>query len=236
MYPPAVGTNETRKVWWRRHLELIATIVISASAILTAWSSFQAAQWNTEASQNNLAMGGARTESTRFELLAGQERAIDVVVFSTWLEAFYTDLTEGRVEIAPGAYEPVPGTLSGFVHERMRPDFRPAFDAWFRAYSQDPATAPSTPFEMEEYRLPNAERADELLEQVQVHGELAQRASDYSKDYLLVALGFALAIFFGGISSKLEKELTRRITVTMGIAIFTACLFLLFVQPRVLPF
>lgn len=220
--------------WWSTHLEFVATVVLSASAILTGWSAFQASQWNTEVSQANNRVSAARVESTRYEILAGQDRAVDISVFTSFLDAFNADMRQGLVELVPGVpFEPTEGTLSGFIYNRVRAEFRPAFEAWVQAFSTDRDSAPPNPFVMDEYHLANADRAAELLDSVQVHSETAQSASANSSNYLLTTLVFAMVIFFGGISSKLERTMSKKLAVSIAALLFVAGAVIVIAQPRI---
>ena len=135
-------------------VELIATIIMALAAIFTAWAAFQSAKWSGEQATSFSKAGAARTESTRFDTRAGQLAGIDVALFTSWLDALNTDANTGAIEFGPGVlYEPTEGTLSGFLFERMRDEFRPAMDAWLVLFAEDRTTAPATPFAMPEYVL-----------------------------------------------------------------------------------
>jgi len=56
-------------------LELVATIVLGAATIATAWSGYQAALWNGVQATDYVQACGNRVESTRASALAGQRAA-----------------------------------------------------------------------------------------------------------------------------------------------------------------
>lgn len=218
-------------------IELIATIVMSAAAILTAWAAFQSAKWSgiqaIEFSQAN----AARIESTRLDTRAGQLAAIDVDVFLSWLSAVNDDLSEGIEVIGPdGSYVQVEGTLSDFFYERMRDEFKPALESWLDARPLSNGDAPRTPFVMEAYQLDDALAADVKLEEAGDHTDLALQANQNSDNHVLTVVAFALSIFFGGISSKLEAQRNRWIAIALAAVIFIGAFIAIGLLPKVAPF
>lgn len=179
----------------------------------------------------------ARVESTRADTLAGQQQGVDVAVFTSWLDAYNSDLRSGLIESAVGTgYTPTPGTLSGFLYERVRPEFRPAFVAWIDAYASDPRTAPPSPFFMEEYVLASADLADDLLTKAEEHVASALQANQNSDNYVLTAVGFALVIFFAGLSTKLVARKNQLIALSIAGVLALGGLTVLILQPKISPF
>lgn len=217
-------------------IELLATIVMAAAAILTAWAAFQSAKWSgiqaIEFSQAN----AARVESTRFDARAGQLGSVDVDIFLSWLEAVSTELAQEQEVIGPGGYVPIDGTLSAFFFERMREEFKPALEAWLETRPLTNPDAPPTPFVTEEYQLADAQTADELLEESAGHTEAALEANQNSDNHVLMAVALALAIFFGGISSKLAVQRNRWIAISLATVIFLGAAYTLAILPKVNPF
>lgn len=217
-------------------IELIATIVMAAAAILTAWAAFQSAKWSgvqaVEFSQAN----AARIESTRLDTRAGLMTSVDVDVFLAWLEAVKAELDQGLEVMTDEGYVPLEGTLSAFFFERMRDEFRPALEVWLESDPLVDPDAPDTPFATDEYVLADAVAADVKLDEAGEHTALALEANQNSDDHVLVAVALALAIFFGGVSSKLAARRNRWITITLAAVIFLGAAFTLAILPKVLPF
>lgn len=218
-------------------IELIATIVMSAAAILTAWAAFQSAKWSGVQAVEFSSANAARIESTRLDTRAGQLAAIDVDVFLSWLEAVNTDLDQGRDVIGTdGSYVPTAGSLSTFFYERMRAEFKPALESWLDQRPLANTDAPATPFVTDEYQLADARAADAKLEEARGHTDQALQANQNSDNHVLTAVALALAIFFGGISSKLEVRRNRWIAISLATAIFLGAAAALVVLPKVAPF
>lgn len=218
-------------------VELVSTIIMSLAAIFTAWAAFQSAKWSGEQATNFSRAGAARTESTRFDTSAGQLVAIDVNVFTAFASAISSDRVEGLIDFGPGvAYEPTEGTLSGFWFERVREEFRPAFEAWLVVFTEDRENAPPTPFAMEEYVVADAIEADRLQQEADDFAAAAGDANQNSDDYVLTAVAFALVLFFGGVSSKLSNQRNRWLALIVGLVLFAGATWTLFSLPKILPF
>ena len=78
-------------------IELIATIVMALAAIATAWCAFQATKWSGIMSIEFSSANGQRVESTRADSLANTQRAVDVDVFTAWLDAVATEIRDGTI-------------------------------------------------------------------------------------------------------------------------------------------
>lgn len=214
--------REERQDTWRRRLEITATAVLALAAVLTAWSAFQSAKWSGLQAIAFADAGAARTESARAANLAGQQAQVDIGVFLRWLSAADEDIRNGLIERPDNAadYEPTVGTLSGFIFERMREEFRPALDAWLDTDPFGNPDAPDTPFDMPEYQLATAMEADRLLEDAQSRRADALDNNQQSDDYVLMAVIFASVLFFVGLSSKLQNPRTGLAMLIIGAALF----------------
>jgi hypothetical protein len=218
-------------------IELIATIVMALAAILTAWCAFQATKWSGIMAIEFSAANGTRLESTRADTLAGQQRAVDVNVFTQWLDAVAAEIEEGVIApVSEAGYEPQPDTLSAFYFARMRPEFKVALDAWLATEPLTNPDAEPTPFTMAEYRQEAAELADERLEEADEHRQAALDANQNGDNYVLTTVGFALVIFFAGVSSKLSEKRNREIALGVAVFLFVFGLVALGLLPVVPPF
>lgn len=218
-------------------IELIATIIMALAAIATAWCAFQATKWSGIQAIEFSNANAARIESTRADNTAGQQTAVDIGLFTEWLNAISDELRAGEIELEAGEpYEPTPETLSAFYYERMRDEFKPALEAWLATEPLANSDAPASPFAMEEYQLASAQQADELLEQAAVDRQDALDANQNGDNYVLTTVGFALVIFFGGVSSKLAERRNRWIALSVALLLFAGGLVAVFLLPVVAPF
>jgi len=218
-------------------VELVATVIMALAAIFTAWAAFESAKWSGEQATAFSRAGATRTESTRFDTRAGQQAGVDVAIFTSWLDALNTDVVNGSITLNPGVvYQPVDGTLSGFLFERVRDEFKPAFEAWLVLYAADRTTAPSSPFEMEEYVLANAVEASRLQDVADQFAADAAQANQNSDDYVLTVVAFALVLFFSGVSSKLASERNSNLATGLAMIFFLGATIVLFSLPKIWPF
>ena len=233
----AKDQEQTKLFGTSDRVELVATVVMAMAAIFTAWAAFQSAKWSGEQATSFSKAGAARTESTRFDTKAGQEIGIDVAIFTSWLDALNSDVSNGVIDFGPGVlYVPTEGTLSGFLFERVRAEFRPAFDEWLVLFAADRTTAPPTPFAMDEYVVANAVEAERLQQVADDFAAAAGEANQTSDDYVLTVVAFALVLFFGGVSSKLANDRNSLLAVIIATAMFIGATLILFTLPRILPF
>lgn len=218
-------------------VELVATIIMALAAIFTAWAAFQSAKWSGEQATSFSRAGATRTESTRFDTRAGQQTGVDVAIFISWLDAINTDAREGLIEIGTGeVYQPTDGTLSGFLFERVREEFRPAFDAWLVLFAEDSEAAPATPFAMDEYVLANTLEAQRLEVEADQFATEAGVANETSDQYVLTVVAFALVLFFGGVSSKLNSRRNGNLALGVATVLFVGATLVIFSLPKILPF
>jgi hypothetical protein len=232
------GTEEKRLLLGASdRIELVATIVMALAAILTAWCAFQATKWSGIMSIEFSSANATRVESTRADSLANTQRSVDVDVFIAWVDAVVTEVREGTIPpVRESGYTPQDGTLSAFYYERMRDEFRPALDAWLATDPLNDDAAPPTPFAMPEYRLAALQDAEELITESEGHREAALDANQNGDNYVLTTVGFALVIFFAGVSSKLAEQRNRWITLGVAVVLFALGIVALILLPVVTPF
>jgi predicted cobalt transporter CbtA len=118
----------------------------------------------------------------------------------------------------------------------MRPEFKVALDAWLATEPLTNPDAEPTPFTMAEYRQEAAELADERLEEADEHRQAALDANQNGDNYVLTTVGFALVIFFAGVSSKLSEKRNREIALGVAVFLFVFGLVALGLLPVVPPF
>ena len=170
----------------QQRLELWATILLSVATLLTAWSAFQANKWGGVMSIRFSEANAARTESAGAAARASSQRNLDVVVFTSYVEAVAAER----------------GEQQRFIEDRFRDEFRPAFDAWVETRPRTNPSAPPTPFAMPEYRLAEEQRSAELSALADRRGQQARDANQQGDDYVLLTVVFASVLFFSGIATK----------------------------------
>jgi hypothetical protein len=187
-----------------RRLELAATLLLAMAAVATAWAAYQSARWHGQQARSQSASIAARVESTRAANVANRQTQIDVALFTQWVDAYARDETK----------------LAAFYRMRFRPEFRPAFLGWVATKPRTNPSAPLSPFAMPQYKLAATAQADSLEAQAAAAservGHFIQRADNYSLTVVL----FAAALFFAGISTRLNSPRSRIAVVGLGYALF----------------
>ena len=197
-------TDEPRQDRLSRHFELLATVLLAAAAVATAWSAYQSARWHGEQARAQSASIAARVESTRVANVANRQAQIDVALFTQWVDAYARDETE----------------LARFYRRRFRPEFKPAFNAWVATHPRRNPDAPLSPFAMPQYKLAANAKADQLEAKA---GALSVRVGHYiqrADNYSLAVVLFAAALFFAGISTRLHSRTPRAIILGLGYTLF----------------
>jgi hypothetical protein len=182
-------------------LELVATIVLGAATIATAWSGYQAALWNGVQATDYVQASGSRVESTRASTLAGQQQLYDSQVFSQWLNAHFADNEQ----------------LAGIYERRFRDEFRVAFQAWLATDPFTNANAPPGPLFMPQYVQAKAQEADQLEAKATATLEAGQAANATSDRYVQFTVIFASALFLAATSDRFRWRSTRVAVLAMAI-------------------
>ena len=188
----------------RDRIELVAALLLALAAVATAWSSYQATRWNGEQAKTASSVNKTRIEAARAADLASSQTQVDIATFVQWVDAYAQD--DAR--------------LASFYRTRFREEFRPAFEAWVATRPLRNESAPPTPFAMEQYRLAAAAEADRLDAEAEVLAARVRRDIQRSSNYVLGVVLCAVALFFAGMSTKLDSAGLRKLMLGLGWAVF----------------
>jgi hypothetical protein len=194
---------------WERRQRLIdstTTVILSFAAVATAWATFQATQWTSAESDATSASSVARSKALQATSHATRTEQLDTTIWLQWLAAFRVGDT----------------AQAKFLRERFRPDLLRAHNVWVSKAVVAPdgkvISAPAgTPFTEPQYVVPDAVRADALSANAEHQLAVSEHASSMRSDYVVVALLFALVLFFAGIASKFREPKLQ--TALIGLAL-----------------
>ena len=110
--------------------------------------------------------------------------------------------------------------LADFYFKRFRKEFRPAVDAWVKTMPLKDSQAPLTPFVMPEYKVAARAEAERLNAAAEVQAAEARRNIQRASNYVLGVVLFASALFFAGMSTKLDSPRLRVVMLCLGSALF----------------
>ncbi|MGH8827486.1 MAG: hypothetical protein ACRDVZ_07785 [Jiangellaceae bacterium] len=195
---PEVSSSEKR-------LEIFATALLALAALATAWSGYQASLWDGIQSSNYTQASAARTNAAQQHTEANQYRLADLSVFENFIDASFTGETE----------------LADFYRTRFSDALEPAYDAWIALDPQSNPDAPTSPFVMPEYQLPQEQDAAELIARAEAKFAAGEDANTYSDVFTASTLFLASALFFAAISERFDYRRAR-----IGLLVF-ACVALI---------
>jgi hypothetical protein len=189
-------------------LEVLATVLLAAATVATAWSGYQASRWNGEQAKAASKTNAVRIEAARAQGLAEAQTEVDVATFTQWVNAYVRGETE----------------LADFYFKRFRKEFKPAVNAWIRTRPLRNPNAPLTPFMLPQYRLAAAVEVDRLDAEAERSSATVRGYIQRSTNYVLCVVLFAAALFFAGISTRFEAPRLRAVVLAIGSIIFLGTL------------
>jgi hypothetical protein len=198
-----------------RFVDIAGVALISAAAVLTALSGYQSGRWSGAQSRFYNVASASRIESAEAADREVAITAIDVNVFLNYIDAIETGDTR-RAE---------------FINRRLRPEMRPAMDAWLATKPFTNPKAPSSPFVMPQYTLRTRAMAQQDEAQAANSFKAAVEANRHADDFLLLTVIFAAVSFLAGMSTKMVYP-RHAIVIALGLV----ALFYGLVRLAALPF
>jgi hypothetical protein len=192
---------QSRWVKWEPIIDSVLVALLAIASLAAAWSAYQANLWGGEQSANYAQASARRIESTRQSTLAQTLTIIDVTTFTNYVDAY----AQGNTKLAD------------FYVARFRPDFRPAFDAWIATDPLNNPDAPSSPFVMTEYALPQVQQANALESDSESLFQQGQHDNDIGDEYVLNTVFLAIVLFFAGIAPRVTWPPARFTLIAMAL-------------------
>jgi hypothetical protein len=169
----------------REWLSILEAVLLSVVAIIAAYSVYASAQWNTHSSVTLAEASAARTKANRADLEALTIRNFDASTFNAWFTAYIARNRRG-MELAA---------------RRFTPQFRVAFDAWWKTHPATNPNAPQGPTYMPQYHPPGLAHSN-ALDATADRFFTAGAASGANADkYVRVTVFLASVLFLVGIST-----------------------------------
>ena len=184
-----------------RFLSIIEAIVLSVVALLAAYSGFAAAKWSTESSVSLAKAAALRTKASRADLEALQTRTLDSVSFNAWFTAFVAGNKHAEQ----------------LARNRLRPGYRPAFDAWLATDPAHNPNAPPGPAYMPQYVIPQETLAAKLDAQADEEFTKGSDAGGTADKYVRDTVFLATVLFLIGISGHVKLRQARYGLVGVGL-------------------
>jgi hypothetical protein len=176
-----------------RWLSIVEALLLSFVAVLAAYSGYAAAKWGTESSLTLAKASAERTKANRADTEAIVTRTLDSASFNAWFTAFTAD-NEDAQQLA---------------QKRMRPGYRPAFDAWLATDPEHNPDAPAGPAYMPQYVVPQDAAAKAHDAEADVAFAEGSKAGQTADRYIRATVFLATVLFLVGISGHFRIRQAR---------------------------
>jgi hypothetical protein len=183
-----------------RWLSIVEALLLSLVAVLAAYSGYAAAKWGTESSVNLAKASAERTKASRADLEGLVTRTLDSASFNAWFTAF----TAGNAK------------AEGLAIKRMRPGYRPAFNAWLATDPAHNPNAPPGPAYMPQYVIPQEAIAQASDAQADAAFAKGTEAGSTSDKYIRDTVFLATVLFLVGISGHFRIRQARLGLIGLG--------------------
>jgi hypothetical protein len=183
-----------------RLLSVAEALLLSLVAVLAAYSGYAAAKWSTHSSILLAKASAVRTKASRADLEGLQIRTLDSVSFNAWFAAF----TAGNLN------------AQRLAEKRLRPGYRPAFQAWLATDPAHNPKAPPGPSYMPQYVIPQETAARRYAAQADVAFATGSEAGATGDKYVRDTVFLATVLFLVGISGHFPLRQARYGLVAVG--------------------
>lgn len=204
---------ELAEVDWR---ELIAVVLLSVTAILTAWTGFQSSKWGGAMSISFSQASSARIQAARYDSDANRVQTIQVSLFTQWLQAYQDKDSE----------------LTAFLEDRFPEPLATAFPAWIATKPLKDANAPGTPFQMPQYVIPAQQQAARSDARADAKFAEALRNNQRGDNYTVLTVAFATVLFFAALSGRMRGTRAQWFLLGLGCVGFVIAGWLLLSYPK----
>jgi hypothetical protein len=197
-------------------VEIVEAIVLALVAILTAWSGFQAAQWD---GKNALYYEQAikyHLLATRQTTYAGQLVIYNANTFTAWGAA----TTEGNT------------ALAAYYSKRFTPDYRVAFDAWLKLDPAHNPKAPPGPAYVSQYHNPAAAKAKQLDNVGDATFDRGTEARHTADEYIRGTVLLATILFLIAIGQRFKVKGVRHALLGVSFVLLGIVVITLATYPR----
>jgi hypothetical protein len=202
--------------WRAARIEAMAAVVLAIAAVATAWSAYQSTRWNGQMAEAYNEAGALRTESVRSTNEATQRIDVAVTLTASWVSAVLTNNQE----------------LADVLRARMPGPLTEAMNRWLGDWQFGQPLPAGDPFNDGGYVAPETAQAAALEKQAEARFHDGRDANQYSDNYVLTGVVFALALFFAGISSQFTRQEHALRLVYSATVLLAVGMLLLLLQPK----
>jgi hypothetical protein len=202
------GEHAQRDRW----VSITEAVMLSLVAVVAAWSGYSAAKWGTESSLSLAKASATRNKANLASTQALQTRTLDSVSFNAVLTAYESHDTRAF----------------NLTVRRLRPGYRPAFNAWLATHPLTNPNAPPGPSYMPQYVIPQEAQAKALNAKADEYFNEGSTAAATSDKYVRLTVLLAAVLFLVGIGSRFPLRAARYgLNVVAGILLIVSVIQLL---------
>jgi len=207
----------------QRVLDSWTAIILAIAAVATTWASFQASQWSNAQSDAQSASAIQRSDANRAASEASSQTVVDAQMWVSWVEAT-ANRQRGRADF-------------------LRARFSPALDKSQKEWLGDvplnadgiPVRIPDgTPLNLSSYVVPAQVQADNYSNKAEDSLREADEASNTSTRYVMLAVLFALVLFFASVATKFTSPKIQVALILMSLVLLATTCVRMFLLPLIL--
>jgi hypothetical protein len=174
-------------------MEVFEVMLLAFVAVATAWTGYQAAQWDGRQSLRYGESSRLRFEADAASTRAGQEIVADSAGFTAWSQARASGDTELMDELV----------------RRFTPDYRAAFERWLATDPFQNPGAPPGPAYMPDYVNADSAKASRLNDEASRAFDEGSEAREHGEGYVRNAVLFASVLFLVALAQRQRSRSAR---------------------------
>ncbi len=197
-------------------IEILEAIILALVAVATAYSGYQAAQWDGHQSELYAESSTLDAKANRLIIENDQAAAYNANTINAWLNA----KLQGSERVAE------------FYERRFLPEFKIAFDAWIKLDPINNSQAPPGPIYMPEYHSSIMEEANNLTKESLAKFNEGTEARSTADDYVRTTVYLATVLVLMAISQRFEIKSVRTGLIILSFGMLSFGILNLFLLPR----
>ena len=187
-------------------IEILEAVILALVALATAWSGFQAAQWDGHQAELYGEANLLSIKAVSLNTSDGQDHLYNTNVLNAWLNANM----QGQKEIAQ------------FYERRFLKEYKIAFDAWIKTDPINNSNSPPGPTYVPGYRSSKMLEASNLSREALSKFNQGTKARATADDYVLNTVFLATVLVLAAMSQRFH---IRSIRIGLIILSFLLLLF-----------
>ncbi len=199
-------------------IEVLEAIILALIALLTAYSGYQAAQWDGH--QARLYAEGTSLNVKGNELMVSDGQ--DILFNTNTLNAWFNAKLQGNESLAK------------FYESRFLPEYKAAFDDWITLDPLNNSHAPPGPRYMPEYHSAKMTEANNFTADAASKLQEGTQARATGDSYVRTTVFLATVLVLIAISQRFEIKSVRTALMIVSFGLLAFGLVSLFTLPRIL--